>query len=285
MTLQNLSAEPAVTLQSLSAAEGGRKSRRHSTDSTLSRGSTGTADVAGERRRHRSFAHVHRVATLYNFDCLEAPADEEGGGATAGEAPPADCREALVRFYSRVAPSKVNNVDTILERFKGAEENMFLMIDQMYPDEDPVERPAAFSVRQQRPSVKAWAAEQIRAAALRQQQDERRSQIRAREHRERRMRLMHEDVDDQSDGDEGTLFAPDPDDHLWDVDHVYSGEEDNNNDDSDKEDDDPFAYDAIDHEHPLYAADEDDESDDDDEDDDEWLKVLLHGIRASRTHA
>ena len=66
-------------------------------------------------------------------------------GAGADRAPPADAREALVRFYSRVAPEKLADggaaVEMILSKFAGRSEQMYVLLERMFPGER-VERPS-----------------------------------------------------------------------------------------------------------------------------------------------
>ena len=49
-----------------------------------------------------------------------------------------ETREALVKFYMKVDPSKVESgaVDTILGKFRGNEEQMWMLLQRMFPDED-----------------------------------------------------------------------------------------------------------------------------------------------------
>ena len=66
-------------------------------------------------------------------------------GAGADRAPPADAREALVRFYSRVAPEKLADggaaVEMILSKFAGRSEQMYVLLERMFPGEH-CERPS-----------------------------------------------------------------------------------------------------------------------------------------------
>ena len=48
----------------------------------------------------------------------------------------------MERFYSRVDPSKLVHVSTILSKFEGNEERMFAMLEKMFPGE-VCERPQA----------------------------------------------------------------------------------------------------------------------------------------------
>jgi len=63
-------------------------------------------------------------------------------------------RECLVQFYSRVAPQKLQSVDSILSKFTGAEEKMYRVLERLYPGEAiirPVPRPAS-----ERRSSRRW---------------------------------------------------------------------------------------------------------------------------------
>ena len=45
-------------------------------------------------------------------------------------------REKLVAFYERVAPEHLKNVETILQRFDGRSEEMWALLEKMYPGEE-----------------------------------------------------------------------------------------------------------------------------------------------------
>ena len=55
--------------------------------------------------------------------------------------PPKDHREALTRFYGRVAPDKLAFVGQILKRFEGNSEKMYTLLGSMFPGE-LIERPS-----------------------------------------------------------------------------------------------------------------------------------------------
>ena len=65
---------------------------------------------------------------------LRKPPDAHGPAA-AFRPPPKSHREALKRFYERVAPDNLKNVDTILARFQSKPEAMYAILKKMYPGE------------------------------------------------------------------------------------------------------------------------------------------------------
>ena len=52
--------------------------------------------------------------------------------------PTSDDRAALIKFYERVAPSHIKNVDEILKKFKGEREKMWQLLEGMYPGKGAV---------------------------------------------------------------------------------------------------------------------------------------------------
>ena len=78
-----------------------------------------------------------------NSPAKRAGLDADGIGGESGDrdaAPPADDREALTRFYRRVCPHKLGNVDAILARFAGNRDAMYAMVRRIFPGE-AIERP------------------------------------------------------------------------------------------------------------------------------------------------
>ena len=54
--------------------------------------------------------------------------------------PPRSHRDALVRLYTRLDPSKLKNVQTILDKFAHAPFEMYAVLERLYPGEN-IERP------------------------------------------------------------------------------------------------------------------------------------------------
>ena len=58
---------------------------------------------------------------------------QEPSDAAAG--PPVDDRDALERLYRRAAPGNLSNVDVILSKFSGRRDEMYRLLEKMFPDE------------------------------------------------------------------------------------------------------------------------------------------------------
>ena len=121
------------------------KLRRKSTKQMLNVDDTalGTA-ASGRRQRRHSSKRGGGERTTYDRarrgSLMAAHAQKKQAGRGAG--PPTTDREALVKLYRRAAPDKLGNISAILARFAGKSEQLYALLDRMFPNEI-VERPVA----------------------------------------------------------------------------------------------------------------------------------------------
>lgn len=99
----------------------------------------------GKRRRHtttrvsvEAAAGVRESQQRRRLSLVPEINQEPAPDAAAG--PPADDRDALERLYRRAAPGNLDNVDVILRKFDGRREDMYRLLENMFPDE-AIERP------------------------------------------------------------------------------------------------------------------------------------------------
>ena len=137
----------------LGAAASGRRQRRHSSKRLLK-----MMEVARLREQHEQHEQHERMReeegggegggggerTTYDRarrgSLMAAHAQKKQAGRGAG--PPTTDREALVKLYRRAAPDKLGNISAILARFAGKSEQLYALLDRMFPNEI-VERPVA----------------------------------------------------------------------------------------------------------------------------------------------
>jgi len=91
------------------------------------------ASLKGQVRR------MQRKATKLQLSARRRSLDAGRGRAPAG--PPADDAEALYRLYQNAAPDKVQNVPQILAKFAGQRDEMYLVLEHLFPAFAPIERP------------------------------------------------------------------------------------------------------------------------------------------------
>ena len=86
---------------------------------------------------------LHLLGALSTVGPLERVREGRGVGEGGSRRPPVSSdREALVQFFSRVAPQNVQNVDSVLSRFEHDVDGMYALLERLYPGE-PIERPRA----------------------------------------------------------------------------------------------------------------------------------------------
>ena len=71
---------------------------------------------------------------------IKAQREFARGSSFHGRPPPIDDRAALVAFFVKAAPEKLENVETILAKFRGKEHQMFDVLGKLYPGQI-IERP------------------------------------------------------------------------------------------------------------------------------------------------
>ncbi|CUG06544.1 Hypothetical protein, putative, partial [Bodo saltans] len=116
-------------------------------------------DAMLEKYKDREEDYLSALVAKYGAEPIDsAPAQQQNNASSLPPAEPqaaaspvaqsrprsvSDVRSRLQRFYAKYQPDKINNVDGILAKYEGREEDLFTALTQKYGPEPETEPPAA----------------------------------------------------------------------------------------------------------------------------------------------